>query len=241
SVEISPALARKQVETVAEVSSHMKRFNVECRNATEKSGWGNVDEQPCWVLMLEVLDNLPHDVVYCENQNSPWMEVLLEREQHESPISEIYRPLQDSLLKKCIDIIESTKTDVNWGARVFSAARSIISKIAPKSRRAWVPTGCLQLLEVLHGVLPNMSLIASDFSYLPDVRIPGERAPLVSNKKGGCTEDYSSYLEAKGDADIFFPTDFLILERIDHYCAEGGSQLKDEKNLKPIKKRRSTI
>ena len=27
-----------------------------------------------------------------------------------------------------------------------------------------------------------MSLIASDFSYLPDVRIPGERAPLVSTK-----------------------------------------------------------
>lgn len=31
-------------------------------------------------------------------------------------------------------------------------------------------------------MLPKMSLIASDFSYLPDVRIPGERAPLVSIK-----------------------------------------------------------
>lgn len=34
---------------------------------------------------------------------------------------------------------------------------------------------------------------------------------------------------------------FLILERIDHYWAEAGSELKDEKTLKPIKKRRSTI
>lgn len=39
-----------------------------------------------------------------------------------------------------------------------------------------------KLLEVLHDVLPKMSLIASDFSYLPDVRILGERAPLVSTK-----------------------------------------------------------
>lgn len=39
-----------------------------------------------------------------------------------------------------------------------------------------------KLLQVLHGALPKMSLIASDFSYLPDVRIPGERAPLVSSK-----------------------------------------------------------
>ncbi|CAF2076104.1 unnamed protein product [Brassica oleracea] len=27
-----------------------------------------------------------------------------------------------------------------------------------------------------------MSLIASDFSYLPDVKVPGKRAPLVSTK-----------------------------------------------------------
>lgn len=39
-----------------------------------------------------------------------------------------------------------------------------------------------QLLEVLHWALPKMSLIASDFSYLPDVKIVGDRAPLVSTK-----------------------------------------------------------
>lgn len=39
-----------------------------------------------------------------------------------------------------------------------------------------------KLLQVLHGALPKMSLIASDFSYLPDVKIPGERAPLVASK-----------------------------------------------------------
>ncbi|GKD95883.1 protein LURP-one-related 15 [Tanacetum coccineum] len=40
----------------------------------------------------------------------------------------------------------------------------------------------LKLLEALHGALPKMSLIASDFNYLPDVKVPGVRAPLVSTQ-----------------------------------------------------------
>ena len=39
-----------------------------------------------------------------------------------------------------------------------------------------------KLLDTLHQAWPSMSLIASDFSYLPDVSIPGDRAPLVSSK-----------------------------------------------------------
>lgn len=39
-----------------------------------------------------------------------------------------------------------------------------------------------KLLETLHSARPNMTLIASDFSLLPDVRLAGEGAPLVSSK-----------------------------------------------------------
>lgn len=30
---------------------------------------------------LQVLDNLPHDLIYSENQVSPWMEVWVEKQQ----------------------------------------------------------------------------------------------------------------------------------------------------------------
>lgn len=102
-----------------------------------------------------------------------------------------------------------------------------------------MPTGCLQLMEVLHSALPKMSLIASDFSYLPDVSIPGDRAPLVSSKKHGSTVDHSNYLDAKGDADIFFPTDFWLLERMDHHCSGWLNEPTNSKSLKPVKKRRA--
>lgn len=233
SVEISSSLAAKQIQTVGEVDSHLSKFRVERRDATDRNGWGNVNEQPCWVIMLEVLDNLPHDLIYSENQTSPWMEVWVERKEGEK-LSELYRPIEDPLIKSCIEII-----DMPDATRVSSVLKNIWAKVFPKPRWCWLPTGCLKLLEVLHGALPKMSFIASDFSYLPDVQIPGERAPLVSTKKDGSSSDYNSYLDAKGDADIFFPTDFLLLERMDHYCSGWMKQQKDGESLKRGKKRRT--
>ncbi|KAI3880383.1 hypothetical protein MKX03_020864 [Papaver bracteatum] len=241
SVEISSSLAKKQLETVGEVRSHLSKYRVECRDAADRSGWGDGDLQPCWVIMLEVLDNLPHDLVYSENQVSPWQEVWLQKQRDSSNISEIYKPLQDQLIKSCIDIIDLEKDNTTGGSRAITAARNIWSKAFPKPRRSWLPTGCMQLLEVLHGALPKMSLIASDFSYLPDVRIPGERAPLVSTKKDGSSTDYNSYLDAKGDADIFFPTDFWLLERMDHYCSGWKPDVKDQASKKGKKRRTITL
>ncbi|XP_040373662.1 uncharacterized protein LOC112196494 isoform X2 [Rosa chinensis] len=195
SVEISPSLAELQRETVGEVRSHLSKFRVECRDAADRKGWGDVEQEPCWVIMLEVLDNLPHDLIYSENQVSPWKEVWVENQDGET-LSELYKPLQDSLIKRCIEIIDFEKKHDSQSSALLKA-KSVWSKVFPKPRRSWLPTGCLKLLEVLHGALPKMSLIASDFSYLPDVRILGERAPLVSTKKDGSSSDYGSYLDAK--------------------------------------------
>ncbi|KAL9305039.1 putative protein arginine methyltransferase NDUFAF7 [Arabidopsis thaliana] len=233
SIEISPSLAKIQKETVAQVGSHLSKFRVECRDASDLAGWSkNVEQQPCWVIMLEVLDNLPHDLVYSKSQLSPWMEVLVENKPESEALSELYKPLEDPLIKRCIEIVEHEDDPV-------SKPKEIWSKLFPKPRRSWLPTGCLKLLEVLHAKLPKMSLIASDFSFLPDVKVPGERAPLVSTKKDGCSSDYSSYLDAKGDADIFFPTDFWLLERMDHYCSGWRKMEKDGTPSKKGRKRRT--
>ncbi|KAF2288878.1 hypothetical protein GH714_022524 [Hevea brasiliensis] len=230
------SLAEIQKETVGEVRSHLSKFKVECRDAADRGGWGMGmwSNSHVWVIMLEVLDNLPHDLIYSENQVLPWKEVWIEKQPDRKTLSELYKPLQDPLIKCCVEIME---LDSNQSV---SKARSIWSKVFPKPRRCWLPTSCLKLLQVLHEALPKMSLIASDFSYLPDVSIPGERAPLVSTKKDGRSSDYKSYLEAKGDADIFFPTDFWLLERMDHYCS-GWLKMHQDKSSKQGKKRRTLV
>ncbi|PPD81406.1 hypothetical protein GOBAR_DD21658 [Gossypium barbadense] len=210
SVEISPTLAEIQKQTVGEVHSHLSKFKVEHRDAMDRSGWGDVEQQPCWVIMLEVLDNLPHDLIYSESQVSPWMEVWVEKQLDREGLSELYKPLHDSLIKRCVEILELDKNDTKQSSIVSKAW----SKLFPKPRRCWLPTGCMKLLEVLHAALPKMSLIASDFSFLPDV---------------------------KGDADIFFPTDFWLLERIDHYCSGWLKLQKDKSSLQGKKRRTITI
>uniref|UniRef100_A0ACD5WI74 Uncharacterized protein n=2 Tax=Avena sativa TaxID=4498 RepID=A0ACD5WI74_AVESA len=182
SVEISSSLAEKQLETVGEVQSHLSKFTVEHRDATDRTGWGSKNPQPCWVLMLEVLDNLPHDLVYSKDQVSPWMEVWIEKVNGSSQVSEVYKPLQDPLVSRCSEIVSMNEQNPSLREKLSFAAKGIFSKVFPKPRRAWLPTGCLKLLDTLHEALPSMSLIASDFSYLPDVSIPGDRAPLVSSK-----------------------------------------------------------
>nr|ACN27329.1 unknown [Zea mays] len=191
-------------------------------------------------MEYQVLDNLPHDLVYSPDQVSPWMEVWIEKVKGSSQASEVYKPLQDPLISRCVDIIGMNEDKASVSEKLTFAAKGVLSKVFPKPRRAWLPTGCLKLMDTLHQALPSMSLIASDFSYLPDVSIPGDRAPLVSSKDGK-TSDHRNYFDAQGDADIFFPTDFRLLEQIDHNCAGFSKEQKNPGAFKPVKKRRTII
>jgi hypothetical protein len=49
----------------------------------------------------------------------------------------------------------------------------------------WLPTACLSLLDCIAAARPNHTLIAADFDALPNVRVEGLNAPLVSGKVGG--------------------------------------------------------
>lgn len=45
----------------------------------------------------------------------------------------------------------------------------------------------------------------------------------------------------QGDADIFFPTDFWFLERMDHYCSGWHKPLQDKSSNKGKKRRTLTV
>uniref|UniRef100_A0A7I4ESK1 Protein arginine methyltransferase NDUFAF7 n=1 Tax=Physcomitrium patens TaxID=3218 RepID=A0A7I4ESK1_PHYPA len=215
SVEISAALAKKQKARVETVISHRGHFMVNCGSASDARTWGTVNASPCYIIMFEVLDNLPHDLVYRETPKSPWLETWVVQDQTSKNYVEERRPLQDPLIKRCLDVT----TAVSGTSSLVASAKSSLSRLLHLAELSWIPTGCLQLLETLHRMRPNMALITSDFSSLPDVTISGARAPIVASKENGETKDHSTYLEAMGNADIFFPTDFQLLERLDHYSA----------------------
>lgn len=215
SVEISKALANIQLKSVHAGETHKSRYFVEHRDACKRLGWGQVDERPCFVMMLEVLDNQPHDLIYKENSSFPWLETHIMKGPDNAELAEGYQAVEDPLIQRCIEIMEYGKQSLpSW----LLSVKNVFHRAFPFKRKAWIPTASLQLLEVLYSVRPNLALIVSDFHVLPDVRVQGERAPVVATKKDGVTVDLESYLDAKGDADIFFPTDFQLLQKLDCYC-----------------------
>ncbi|KFM25866.1 hypothetical protein F751_1480 [Auxenochlorella protothecoides] len=61
-VEISAALAATQAARLGADSGHARRFDVQRRDATRADDWP-AHPGPCFVLAMEVLDNLAHDLV----------------------------------------------------------------------------------------------------------------------------------------------------------------------------------
>lgn len=61
SLEISPKLAAIQEQRVLGDGKHSSCYKVSQHDAVTATAWGVASEQPCVILLMEVLDNLPHD------------------------------------------------------------------------------------------------------------------------------------------------------------------------------------
>jgi len=269
-IEISPTLAELQYKRVVmeQGGVHKNQFQVVRGDAAEIETWEkeNFDlnrgshsyrveeeDEPCFVVAMEVLDNLPHDkVVYSTEKTSDdnnislntsdqgssgqWLEALVAEnldsndKSNKSLYKEIYKPVNDPLIHRCLQIwLDSEATRKQNDFSSFS--KNIFQKILDVaihgggggSREIFLPTGALRLFDTLHRVRPNHRLLAADFDYLPETVIQGENAPLVARTTAGVTKDYSSYLVQPGVADIFFPSDFELLARLYNQCSTSKS------------------
>ncbi|KAI9083836.1 hypothetical protein K1719_034094 [Acacia pycnantha] len=72
-------------------------------------------------MLMMVLDNLPHDLIYSENQVSSWKEVWVERQRDRDTLSELYKPLKDSLITRCVEIMDLDKTNTTQSGEMGTA------------------------------------------------------------------------------------------------------------------------
>lgn len=213
-------------KTRAETSTQSPH-RVEVRDATDRAGWGAVDRAPCFVVALEVLDNLPHDRV-ARGADGAWTQTRVAADAAGVPF-EYLEPLTDPLIRRVMGHSVTDRTDRPGGARgLLHAARRAFDVATGMSTSGvvFVPTGAARLLDALHDARPNHRLVAADFDALPGVRMEGANAPIVASQaSGGKTVDRDTYLEDPGRADVFFPTDFRALARMDADArgdGEGG-------------------
>jgi hypothetical protein len=69
------------------VAAHAARFRVEHRDAADAAGWGAPSGEPCFVLALEVLDNLPHDRAV--RRGDGWWETRVEGVRRAAPVRSV--------------------------------------------------------------------------------------------------------------------------------------------------------
>ena len=239
SVDISKKLTDAQKSSVLGAGHSKAVHEVKRGDATEHSTWGETDEEECFVIALEVLDNLPHDRVWRPKRGEgEWYQTEVMKGKDGEWRQENV-PLRDKLIRRTLEAIELTgdlAVDANGGAynpRGFMhSIRSAFTSIASSGDETWfVPTGAMKLIETLHAKRPNHRFIAADFDALPSVQIQGVNAPLVASQRtGGKTDDYDTYLlpaKHTGSVDVFFPTCFDTLRTIDFSASSKTGERKN--------------
>ncbi|KAF5828863.1 putative S-adenosyl-L-methionine-dependent methyltransferase-domain-containing protein [Dunaliella salina] len=104
-LEISSKLAARQYDTIVVKGGHSGRFHLSRGNAWHLSTWGTC---PVWdhtyVLMMEVLDNLPHDRVYRRSEKHPWHQTYVvalpdKAAQQGAPTERLFSPPHTSAME----------------------------------------------------------------------------------------------------------------------------------------------
>eukprot|EP00466_Bigelowiella_natans_P003902 jgi/Bigna1/71088/fgenesh1_pg.14_\ len=84
----------------------------------------------------------------------------------------------------------------------------------------FVPSGCVMMLSSISKAFPSHHLLLADFDFLPGKISDAVNSPVVAQKiaddlsRRGETRDMDTYLVDQGTADIFFPTDFGLLQHM---------------------------
>lgn len=217
-LEISHSLATLQKQRLVE---HQNKFDVRIGDAVTMDTWGGSNNESCWVIATEIFDNMPHDRVWRGNDDQ-WLqtEIILENRRR----MQIETELRDPLIQECLSVWDKSRShDKNTPAQ--SIINRLLSLLIDKGEAVFLPTGALQLFKALHAARPQSRLLASDFDLLPEVVMQGECAPLVASTLGGKNIDYATYLDPlPGTADIFFPSNFHLLQALYCHASQGKKQ-----------------
>lgn len=193
SLEISPKLAHIQRQKVLADGKHADQYRVLQQDAVDSSSWSTVNPKPCIILLMEVLDNLPHDRVWRNSTEAEWQETWVQTSTNaeEKFPKEVTRPVADNSVWACLDLAQQEQQHLPPQPWLHATMDWLLGQVSPSGHASeqilWLPTTSLQLLQHICKARPNHLIIAADFDELPEVVVPGQGAPLVaSTVKAAC-------------------------------------------------------
>lgn len=230
-VEISPTLASLQTRTLTHWVStgHVRIYNADAQVWLDSLKhdaelWEKLGHNHCHVVAMEVLDNMPHDLVRIADDAIEQATILFHN-----------GSFKDSL-SRSVEWISDVEKETSEALQMFQMlesaghSRSVSTFPSPPSflnvfrshfehllgggkREVWVPTGSYQLIRALTTALPHANLTVADFDSFPGA-LSGENGPVIQSVGRGSAIVYDSIETAPfGKVDILFPTNFDALVR----------------------------
>ncbi|OXV07714.1 hypothetical protein Egran_04522 [Elaphomyces granulatus] len=214
-IEISPSLAKLQrmsLRNSMNAGGHIG--HVEIINSSIFD-WDTYVHSPCFFLALEVFDNFGHDAIrYDYKTGLPQQGGVLIDSSGE--FCEFYSLHLDPLASRFLRVRQAATREpfkTPLGPRWMRGLRSAMPFQSAYTLPEYIPTRLMQFFDILHTFFPAHRLLASDFNHLPDA-VPGLNAPVVQTRYRRRTVPVSTLFVHQGYFDIFFPTNFNVIEDI---------------------------
>ncbi|PYH97800.1 amidase signature enzyme [Aspergillus ellipticus CBS 707.79] len=225
-IEISPALASLQMKNLTDsldAAGHRDHVEIVNRSIFD---WDTYVHSPCFFLALEVFDNFSHDAIRFDLRTGLPQQggVLIDAD---GEFHEYYNSHLDPVASRFLRVRQAAARRGGGGYRApmgMMPLRRLRSHLPFQEKYRYtvpeyIPTRLMQFFDILNTYFPAHRLIASDFSSLPDA-VPGTNAPVVQTRYKRRTVPVSTPFVYQGYFDIFFPTDFIMIE--DLYRAITG-------------------
>lgn len=194
------------------------------------------EKRPCFIFALEVLDNVPQDIIkFHQNQTLQGSVQFIDPNQCSYsngilPLQLYFKPVSDELILKVLSALKKCNAfqfKSKRGAGVIpELGVSLLERIWPLSLLDWhsliacyhyefIPTGIWSLLSsIIRCKFQMGSMLVSDFSWLPET-IPGHQgSPLVQAHHKQKAVAITDILHQPGTCDVMFPIDFDLLKQM---------------------------
>ena len=185
--------------------------------------WKTPVPHPCFFLALEVIDNFAHDTIrYDPYTEQPMQGSVLINE--DGDFVEFYEPNIDPLAARYLKLrrvaarapVRTPLTSPPGSLRRLYHSLPFAPNL---TRPEYIPTRLMQFFDILSNYFPHHRLVLADFNALPDAA-PGINGPIVQTRFERRNIVVPTPFVHQGYFDIFFPTDFGLME--DMYRLQTG-------------------
>jgi hypothetical protein len=177
------------------------------------------------MLAFEILDNFAHDKIYYERDGTVKQVMVHTHDDLGYSLGilkyeERLYPLTDPMITRYLNLRDNLEwfrsPALKWNVKCFIEDIFPSLNYVNQSRMEFVPTMQLHFFDVLNHYFQNHHLIATDFNFLsPESAIPmGYNSPIVQTRFQDKTIPCDTYLLKRGLFDIFFPTDFEVMQGV---------------------------